>query len=112
MLMLYKYVGTPLTTNVELITAGPVGIATGVLLVKVCGADKLHKPPGMLMLGVTVIVAVTGTNVGLVAVNAGISPVPLAARPIEGSLFVQVYVTPLTGLVKFTGAVIVSVHTV
>ena len=34
-------------------------------------------------------VAVTGTMPGLVAVKAAILPVPLAARPIDGSLLVQ-----------------------
>lgn len=39
--------------------------------------------------GVTVIVAVTGALVVFVAVNAGMLPAPLAARPIEVVLFVQ-----------------------
>jgi hypothetical protein len=39
--------------------------------------------------GVTVIVATTGDVVAFVAVNEGIFPVPLAAIPIEGVLFVQ-----------------------
>ena len=39
--------------------------------------------------GVTVMVAVTGAAVVLVAVKDGIFPVPLAARPIDVLLFVQ-----------------------
>ena len=39
--------------------------------------------------GVTVIVATTGVLLVLVAVNVPILPVPLAARPIEVLLFVQ-----------------------
>ena len=39
--------------------------------------------------GVTVMVAVTGAVPAFVAVNEGILPVPLAARPMEGVLFVQ-----------------------
>ena len=39
--------------------------------------------------GVTVTVAVTGALVVFVAVNAVISPEPLAAKPIEGVSFVQ-----------------------
>ncbi len=39
--------------------------------------------------GVTVIVAVTGAVVALVAVNEAISPVPLAARPIDVVLLVH-----------------------
>ena len=39
--------------------------------------------------GVTTIVASTGANPELEAVNAPIFPVPLAARPIPGVSFVQ-----------------------
>jgi hypothetical protein len=39
--------------------------------------------------GVTVIVAFTGAVVVLAAVKAAMSPAPLAARPIEVVLFVQ-----------------------
>ncbi len=53
-------------------------------MVKVIGV-----PVHPLALGVTVIVATTGVVPVLVATNDGISPEPLAARPIEGSLFVQ-----------------------
>ena len=41
------------------------------------------------VVGVTVIVAVTGALVAFVAVNDAISPVPFAANPIDGVLFVQ-----------------------
>jgi hypothetical protein len=51
--------------------------------------------------GVTVIVAVIGDVVAFVAVNEGILPEPLAARPIAVLLFVQVNVVPLTGPDKF-----------
>ena len=43
------------------------------------------------------IVAVIGDVVALVAVNDGILPEPLAARPIAVLLFVQVNAVPLTG---------------
>ena len=48
----------------------------------------------------------------LVPVKAGMLPVPLAPKPIAVLLFVQLYVTPATGLVNTTGAVIVPTHTV
>jgi len=54
--------------------------------------------------GVTNIVAVTGNVVALVAVKAGRLPVPLAARPIDGVLFVQLNVVPAVGLLKVTAA--------
>jgi len=53
-------------------------------MVKVTG-----PPPQPDAVGVTVMVAVIGALVVLVAVKAGILPVPLAARPIAGLLFVQ-----------------------
>ena len=51
----------------------------------------------------TVIVAVTGVKELFVATNDGILPVPLAAIPILGLLFVQIYVIvpPVVGLLKF-----------
>ena len=48
-------------------------------------------------MGVTVIVAVIGDVVALVAVNVGMSPEPLAASPMIVLLFVHVNVVPLTG---------------
>jgi hypothetical protein len=51
--------------------------------------------------GVTVTVAAIGDVIAFVAVNEGILPEPLAARPIAVLLFVQVNVVPLTGPDKF-----------
>lgn len=48
-----------------------------------------YARPKSVARGVTVIVAVTGALVALVAVKAAILPVPDAARPIEGVLLVQ-----------------------
>ena len=45
--------------------------------------------PLFVKVGVTVIDATTGAVVILVATNVGIFPVPLAAMPIDGALFVQ-----------------------
>ena len=45
--------------------------------------------PPLVKVGVTVIVATIGAVVLLVATNVGMFPVPLAAIPIEGALFVQ-----------------------
>ena len=63
--------------------------------------------------GVTTIVATTGKAVALTAVKLAILPVPLAARPIDGVLLVQLNtsVPPVVGLVKFTGAVGEPAHT-
>ena len=60
--------------------------------------------------GVTVMVAVMGDVVALVATNEGISPDPLAARPMSMLLFVQVNVVPLTGPDKFVIGAIAPVQ--
>ncbi len=61
-------------------------------MVKVVGV-----PVHPFAVGVTVIVAVIGDVVALVAVKEGTLPEPFAARPIAVLLFVQVNVVPLTG---------------
>lgn len=68
-------------------------------------------PSQELISGVTVIVAVIGELPEFVAVNAAILPVPLAAKPMLGVLFVQLYVTPLAMLlVKITASVNSPAH--
>jgi hypothetical protein len=62
--------------------------------------------------GVTVIVAVTGAVPVLVAVNAAILPVPLAARPMLVLLFVQLNVVPATAPVKVMAVVVAPLHNV
>ena len=52
------------------------------------------------VIGVTVIVATLGALVVFVAVNARMSPVPLAANPMLLLLFVHVNVAPVVALVK------------
>ena len=51
--------------------------------------NVLDGPGQVSAVGVTVIVAVTGDDVTLTAVNEAMSPVPLAVRPIDVVLFVQ-----------------------
>lgn len=68
--------------------------------------------PGQLFAeGVTVIVAVTGALLTLIVVNAGISPLPLAPKPMEVLSLVQVKVVLLTAPEKFTAVVAVALHT-
>ena len=61
--------------------------------------------PAFVYVGVTVMVAVIGAVVALVATKDPILPVPLAAKPIDGVLLTQLKITllpplPLLGLVK------------
>jgi hypothetical protein len=74
-------------------------------MVKVMGA-----PGQPLALGVTVMVAVTGALVVLVALKLAMLPFPLAARPMDGVLFVQLYVVPATGPLKLTAVVGLPLH--
>ena len=63
-------------------------------------------PTQLLAAGVTVIVAVTGSAILFVPEKEAISPVPLAARPMDGSEFVQVNVVPGVVLVKLVAKII------
>jgi len=65
------------------------------VIVKVVG-EPVHVCPVFVKVGVTVIVAVTGADPALDAVNAAIVPVPLAPRPMDTSELVQVNVPPGT----------------
>jgi len=68
-------------------TAFGVGLT---VMLKLLGVPTQLTPP-LVNVGVTVIVPVIGTLVGLVAVNVGNElPEPLAPRPIEISLLVHV----------------------
>lgn len=71
------------------------------VMVKVIGV-----PGHPFAVGITVIRATTGAAPRLVAVNGGISPVPEAARPIDGVVLVQEYVVPATGPLKLIAAVV------
>ena len=64
--------------------------------------------------GVTVTVAVTGEVPLLMAVNEGMFPVPVAARPMDVVLLVHEYVVvpPVLFVVKFTAAVAEPLHLV
>ena len=79
-------VGAPLHT-----TWFATGLTTGgglTVIVKVIGVPTQLTAP-LVYVGVTVIVATTGALVTFTAVKLAISPVPLAARPIDGALLVQ-----------------------
>ena len=61
--------------------------------------------------GVIVIVDVTGSTVLFVPENDGVFPVPLAASPIDGSVFVQLKEVPGVVLVKFEAAIVAALQT-
>ena len=73
-----------------------------------------HDTPPFVNVGVTVIVAVTGDVPVLIATNDAMSPLPLAARPIDVVLFVQAYVVvpPVLFVVNTTAVVFDPLHNV
>ena len=84
--------------------------APGVTVIVNVSGVPTHVTPPNTELGVTVIVAVRGNCVALIAVNDAILPTPLAFNPIVGSLFVHVNEVPAVGLVKFTAVVVDPAH--
>ena len=75
--------------------AGCVTVGVGFTVI----VNVIGVPGQPFATGVTVIVATTGTIPALVAVKLAILPVPEAARPILGVLFVQLYTVPATEFV-------------
>ena len=71
-----------------LVITGTVGLGFTVML------NVIGVPVQVLLTGVTIIVAVTVEFEVLVAVKETILPVPLADKPIEGLLFVQLSQLP------------------
>lgn len=71
--------------------------------------------PAFVYVGVTVIVAVSGAVVALVATKGAMFPFPPAANPIDGVLFTQLKTIllpafPLFGLVNVIAVVAVFAH--
>ena len=90
------------------VSAGTITVGVGfTVMVKFDGV-----PAQPLTVGVTVIVAVIGAEVVLVAVNPGRLPAPLAPKPIVGSEFVQEKLPPVGVLTKIGGFTTTLLHTV
>jgi hypothetical protein len=76
-------------------------------MVKLCAG-----PVQLFASGVTMIVAVTGALDKFMAVNDGISPLPVFAKPMEVLSLVQLKLLPLTAPVKLIAFVDEPVHKV
>ena len=91
-----------------IVSAGTSTVGVGfTVMVKLDGV-----PAQPLTVGVTVIVAVMGAVVVLVAVKLGILPVSLAAKPIVTSEFVHKKLPPIGVLTKIGGFTTALLHTV
>ena len=64
-------------------------VAVGLTVMVNVSEVPTQLTPLLVNVGVTVMDATTGVVVLLVAINVGIFPLPLAAIPIDGALFVQ-----------------------
>ena len=82
-------------------------------MVNVIGSPE-HSTPALLKYGVTLIVAVAVDVVEFVAGNAGIFPVPLEDKPIDGLSFVHLYVVvpPVFTVLKAIWVVLEPLHIV
>ena len=87
--------------------AGATTVGVGLTVIVKVWAAPAHP----LDVGVTVIDAVTGEVPVFTAAKAAMFPVPLAANPIDGVLFVQLYVAPGTEPVKLTAVVFAPLQT-
>ena len=93
------------------ISPGPVIEGDGfTVMVNVCDVPVQVIPS--VTLGVTVMVAVTGVLPVLIAVKVDISPVPIAASPMEGLSFVQLNTVLGTGLLKVIAVVLLLLQTI
>lgn len=93
---------------VQMVCAAGVATAFGVgftVIVKLTGV-----PVQVPSAGVTVMVATTGAVPVFTALNEAILPVPLAAKPTDGVLFVQLKVVPGTVPVNVTAVVAVPLQ--
>ena len=91
------------TSSPSVTTISTVGFtcAVGFTVISNGVAGPVQLTPPFSNVGVTVIVAITGLVPVLIAVKAGISPVPDAANPIEVKSFVQLnVVVPFTFVVE------------
>lgn len=102
-------VADPLQTNW---LAGWLTLAVGFTVMVNVLDGPLQLIPPLVKVGVTVMVAVTGVLPVLIAINDGIVLAPLAPRPMDGLLFVQLYTVPATGPVMVTAVVAAPAHTV
>ena len=81
------------------------------MMVNVIGIPT-QLTPLLVNVGVTVMLAVTGNKVLFVAINEGIFPTPVAAKPIDGAEFVQLntVVPPVAVVLKFIALVDAPLH--
>ena len=117
-LLVQVYV-VPVTVPLKLITeveaplqttwlAGSTTVGVGFTVMVKVSVGPVHP----LAEGVTLMVATTGVDPVFTAANETMLPLPLAARPMEGWLLVQLNVVPATAPLKIIAAVEAPLHIV
>jgi hypothetical protein len=89
-----------------------VAVGVGLTVIVKVLAVPVQDSPALVKVGVTVIVAVIGFAVVLVATKDAIFPVPLDANPIEGVLLDQLKLVPIIELLKLIAVVLLPLQTV
>ena len=109
---LQEYWAAPLTDNCTVLPKQTfislVAVTSGVGLTVI--AAFLAAPVHPLAEAITLIRAVTVVSVVLKALKEAILPVPLAAKPIEGVLFIQLNVEPVCVLENMIAVVAAPLH--
>lgn len=106
--VLKKFVAATVALLHTTVSAGTSTVGVGfTVIVKLDGV-----PAQPLTVGVTVIVAVIGAVVVLVAVNPGRLPTPFTPNPMVASVFVQEKLPPVGVLTKIGGLTTTLLHTV
>ena len=98
----------------QMVCDAGVAVAPGVgftVIVNDAGTP-VQVPPALVNCGVTVIVADIGAVPALIAVKDKISPLPLAARPIDVVVLTQLNTVPAGEPVKLTVVVAAPLQTV
>ena len=114
--MLPPFVGVAVKVTevpAQILTPGAAEIITDGTLVGLTVIENVCGFPEQLFaVGVTVIVATSGVPPVLTALKDGIFPVPLAASPILGALFVQLKLVPPTFPLKLIALVAPLLQTI
>ena len=83
-----------------------VGVGLTVIVKLLLNPKQLFAPDE------TVMVEITGAVLKFIPAKEGMFPVPLAAKPIDVLLFVQLNVVPVTPPLKDTADTVAPLHTV
>ena len=108
MVGLVKFVAETVAASQTMVSTGTITVGVGFTVMEY----EEGVPTQALAVGVTVMFAIIGAVVVLVAVNEAISPMPLADKPMVVLSLIQSKVAPAVGLVKFVAVVVAASQTI